>query len=238
MLSLSPALAERPRFLFLGAHSDDIELGCGGTAMRLFDERPDAEVCWVVFGGAGSRGEEARASAAELLARLERPDVRVFDFPDSYFPAHSSELKRCFESLKAFGPHVVFTHCRHDLHQDHELVSKLTANTFRDHLVLEYEIPKYDADLRQPNVFVPLPTEACRLKTEHLHRHFRSQRSRDWFDQEVFLGLLRIRGVECRSPSGYAEAFYGRKLRLAWGAGALAPGADPRAMEHAEPGPA
>lgn len=214
MLTLCPDLARRPRLLFLGAHSDDIEIGCGGTALRLFAERPDAAVTWVVFGGIGPRGEEARASAAELLRGLERPEIRTFEFPDSFFPAHAADLKRHFEALKAFEPDVVFTHCRHDLHQDHELVAKLSWNTFRDHLVLEYEIPKYDADLKQPNVFVPLSAEACRAKTAHLSKHFESQRSRDWFDDELFLGLLRIRGAECRSPTGYAEAFHGRKLTL------------------------
>jgi LmbE family N-acetylglucosaminyl deacetylase len=212
VLSLCASHARRPRVLFLGAHSDDIEIGAGGTAMRLFEERPDAAVCWVVFGGTGDRGREARASAEELLAKLESPEIRTLEVPDSYFPAHAVEIKREMESLKAFEPDVVITHCRHDLHQDHALISKLTWNTFRNHLVLEYEIPKYDADLRRPNVFVPLTREACERKVAQLHRHFRSQRSRDWFDDELFLGLLRIRGAECRSPTGYAEAFYGRKL--------------------------
>jgi LmbE family N-acetylglucosaminyl deacetylase len=212
VLSLGASLKRRPRVLFLGAHSDDIEIGCGGTALRLLAERPDAVVCWVVFGGVGERGREARASAAEVLAGVEDPEVRTFELPDSYFPAHAVELKRQMEALKAFEPDVVLTHCRHDLHQDHALVSRLTWNTFRDHLILEYEIPKYDADLRRPNVFVALDRDTCLRKTALLHRHFRTQRSRDWFDDELFLGLMRIRGAECRSPTGYAEAFYGRKV--------------------------
>jgi LmbE family N-acetylglucosaminyl deacetylase len=214
MLTFAPRFDRPPRLLFLGAHSDDIEIGCGATALRLASEHPDAAVCWVIFGATGERRREALASAADFLVGVTQPDVRTFDFPDAHFPTHAGEIKRAFEALKRFEPDLVLTHCGHDLHQDHRLVSELTWNTFRDHLVLEYEVPKYDGDLRSPNVFIPVTPELCRRKAALLTRHFVTQRARHWFDGELFLGLLRIRGAECRSPTGYAEGFYGRKVVL------------------------
>jgi LmbE family N-acetylglucosaminyl deacetylase len=200
------------RLLCVGAHADDIEIGCGGTLLTLLARHPGTHVTWVVFGARGARADEARASAAEFLAQAGGHEVRVHDFEESFFPHHGAEIKRAFEALKDARPDAVFTHTRHDLHQDHRVLAELTWNTFRDHLVLEYEIPKYDGDLGQPGVFVPLHADVCRRKCDLLRKHFVTQRDRHWFDDELFLALLRVRGMECRSPSGYAEAFHGRKL--------------------------
>jgi LmbE family N-acetylglucosaminyl deacetylase len=200
------------RLLALGAHSDDIELGCGGTLLAWLAGRPDLHVTWVVFSGAGARKAEARTSAAAFLAGAAASDVRTLAFRESFFPSQAADIKEVFESLKESAPDVVLTHHRDDAHQDHRLLGELAWNTFRDHLVLEYEIPKYDGDLGRPNAFVPLDAEVCRRKCELLREHFASQRGRDWFDDEVFLGLMRLRGMECRSASGYAEAFHARKI--------------------------
>jgi LmbE family N-acetylglucosaminyl deacetylase len=202
------------RLLLLGAHSDDIEIGCGGVVQHLLASRPGCRVTWVVFSGSGAREAEAKASAADFLENAGVRDVRTLGFAESFFPYDGAAIKRAFEELKGVDPDVIFTHHRHDLHQDHRLLAELTWNTFREHLVLEYEIPKYDGDLGQPAVFVPLDAALCRRKCELIQRHFVSQRSRHWFDPELFLGLMRIRGMECRSPSGYAEAFHARKLVL------------------------
>jgi LmbE family N-acetylglucosaminyl deacetylase len=202
----------RLRFLFLGAHSDDIEIGCGGAALRLLREFPGAAVRWVVLSAAGARAGEARASAAEFLAGAGERTVEVHAFEDAHFPSRLAEIKRCFEGLKGAEPTVVFTHARHDLHQDHRVVCELTWNTFRDHAILEYEVPKYDGDLGSPNLFVALDGDTARKKAALIRRHFASQAGKPWFDEEVFLGLMRLRGLECRAPGGYAEAFYARKV--------------------------
>jgi len=203
------------RVLALGCHSDDIEIGAGGTLLRLQERYGERLlVRWIVFSAHGERRDEARASAAEMIGSTPL-EVDVHGFRDGYFPYTGAEVKDVFESLKEEpAPHLIFTHHRHDLHQDHRLLCELTWNTFRDHLVLEYEIPKYDADLGSPNVFVPVTAAQCRRKVEVLLRHFGTQRSKHWFTEDLFLGLLRLRGAECRSPTGYAEAFHGRKLVL------------------------
>lgn len=201
-----------PRFLFLGAHSDDIELGCGGAVLTLLARHPGSRVSWVVFSATGVRAAEAKASAADFLAGAGERDVRTLEFAESFFPYDGAAIKRAFEALKPIEPDVVFTHCRHDLHQDHRLLSELAWNTFRNQLILEYEIPKYEGDLGQPGVFVALEREVAVRKCELIRRHFVSQRSRHWFDPELFMGLMRIRGMECRAPAGFAEAFHGRKL--------------------------
>jgi LmbE family N-acetylglucosaminyl deacetylase len=203
------------RVLALGCHSDDIEIGAGGTLTQL-QERYGGRlhVRWIVFSAHGPRRDEARASALELLAPAP-VEIDVHSFRDGYFPYTGAEVKDVFEALKAEpAPDLIFTHHRHDLHQDHRLLCELTWNTFRDHLVLEYEIPKYDGDLGNPNVFVPVTEAQCRRKVDILLRHFGSQRSKHWFTEDLFLGLMRLRGAECRSPTGYAEAFHGRKLLL------------------------
>ncbi len=209
-LSLGPA----PRILCLGAHSDDIEIGCGGTMLRLLHEHPQACVQWVVFACEGARSREALASASSFLQGAKDKKIVIKEFRDGFLPYSGGEVKDFFETLKPFAPELIFTHYRHDLHQDHRLLCELTWNTFRDHLVLEYEVPKFDGDLGQPNLFVELDESICRRKSEHLLQHFQTQRDRHWFSDETFRALLRIRGVECRSETSYAEAFYCRKLLL------------------------
>jgi LmbE family N-acetylglucosaminyl deacetylase len=202
----------RLRVLCLGAHSDDIEIGCGGTVLRMLHDFPTAEFRWVVLSAPGRRGEEARASAADFLSGADSPRVDLSEFRDGYFPYVGADIKDFFETLKDFAPDVVLTHCRNDRHQDHRLVNELTWNTFRDHLVLEYEIPKYDGDLGIPNAFVYLDKATAQRKLELIVRHFASQRSKHWFTAENLSALMRLRGVECRAPQGFAEAFYGRKI--------------------------
>jgi LmbE family N-acetylglucosaminyl deacetylase len=208
---------QRFRVLCLGAHSDDIEIGCGGTVLELLRARPRVECRWVVFSAAGVRAAEARRSARRFLGARAATAVELYTFRDGFFPAQFEAVKEAFEVLaRAFQPDVVFTHHREDRHQDHRVVSDLTWNTFRGQLVLEYEIPKWDGDLGIPNCHVPLSAAAIRRKVRLLMQSFASQRSKDWFDEETFLGLARLRGVECRAASGYAEAFFGRKLALHW----------------------
>src|SRR2546426_12079049 len=184
------------RILCLGAHSDDIEIGCGGTVLRILEENPDAEVLWVVMGASGQRADEATASAKSFLARARQKEVIVKEFRDGFFPYIGAEIKGFFEELKRrFAPDLVLTHCRNDLHQDHRLVSVLTWNTFRNHLILEYEIPKYDGDLGVPNLFVRLDEDLCRKKAENLCGFFQTQRNKHWFTEDTFLALLRLRGI-------------------------------------------
>jgi LmbE family N-acetylglucosaminyl deacetylase len=203
------------RVLALGSHSDDIEIGCGATLLALTKARPEVEVTWVVLGAEGRRADEARASAELFLRSAERSDVVVHGFRDGFFPYIGGEVKDVFEGLKArFEPDVILTHARHDLHQDHRLVCELTWNTWRDHLILEYEIPKYDGDLGTPNVFFPVSEEVAREKVRLVLEAFETQAAKHWFDEQLFLGLMRVRGMEGRSPSGYAEAFTCRKLSL------------------------
>jgi LmbE family N-acetylglucosaminyl deacetylase len=199
----------------VGAHSDDIEIGCGGTILRLLSEYRDAEIHWVVLGSSGERDQEAVRSAGQFLAAAGKRNVIVEHFKNSFFPYVGDEIKRFFETLKAqFVPDIVFTHYRHDLHQDHRLVSELTWNTYRDQLVLEYEILKYDGDLGTPNLFVHLDETICQKKITVLMECFGSQRDKDWFTPDAFLSLMRIRGVESRAPERYAEGFYCRKAVL------------------------
>lgn len=200
--------------LCLGAHSDDIEIGCGGTILRLAEEYPGCKFHWVVFSASGTRGAEA-ARAAELFAG-SRPDTLLLkDFRDGYMPWTGTDVKDVFErEIKKLSPDIVFTHNGNDAHQDHRLLSQLTWNTFRDHFILEYEIPKYDGDMGRPSFFVPLAAKHSRMKVQHLMDAFRSQQSKRWFEPETFTSLMRLRGMECASASGYAEAFYCRKAVL------------------------
>jgi len=213
-----PSPAGRPlRVLCLGAHSDDIEIGCGGALLDLLRSRRRIECRWVVFSAAGIRATEASGSARRFLGRMAERAVELHEFRDGYFPSQFEDVKNAFEALgRSFVPDVVFTHRREDRHQDHRTVSDLTWNTFRRQLVLEYEIPKWDGDLGSPSCYIPLSASAMTRKVQLLMRGFASQRSKDWFDEETFRGLARLRGMECRSPSGYAEAFYGRKVALGW----------------------
>jgi LmbE family N-acetylglucosaminyl deacetylase len=210
MFELLITSTDSPRILVVGCHADDIEIGCGGTLLSLLDRYPGAEVTWLVLSGKGDRQAEARASAAEFL-QGSVASVRVEGFRDGFFPYHGAEVKEVFESLKSeVDPTLIFTHTEHDRHQDHRLVCELTWNTFRRHTILEYEIPKYDGDLGAPNVLVPISDDIAHHKAKLVSRHFATQAGKHWFDEEVFLGLMRLRGVE--SASRYAEGFYSRKL--------------------------
>jgi LmbE family N-acetylglucosaminyl deacetylase len=200
--------------LLLGAHSDDIEIGCGGTVLQLVRQHPQARFVWLTLSADGEREHETRAAAERLLAGARHVEVRTASFRSSYFPHDGAALKDYFESLKELSPNLVLTHCRHDLHQDHRIVNELTWNTFRDHVVLEYEIPKFDGDLGVPNVYVPLTRAELQRKCDVLMECFPSQRSRSWFTRDTFEALARIRGIECNAPDGVAEAFYGRKVLL------------------------
>jgi len=199
--------------LCLGAHSDDIEIGCGGTVLRLADQYPHCVFHWVVFSAAGARAAEAERSAARFVGG---PTLRttIRDFRDGCLDFYGPSIKTLFEDLKTVSPDLILTHQRKDAHQDHRLIAELTWNTFRHHLILEYEIPKYDGDMGQPNVFFALEQDLSHKKVELLLESFPSQRNRYWFKEELFLALMRLRGMECRSDTGYAEAFYCRKLLL------------------------
>ena len=209
MLELT--LPKRTRnILCLGAHADDIEIGCGGTLLKWTAARPDLRVRWVVFTAEGKRAAEARRSAKVLLGKSAEKVV-VKNFRTSFLPFQGIEVKEFFETLReGHEPDVIFTHYRDDRHQDHRLLSDLTWNTFRNHLVLEYEIPKYDGDLSSPNFFVSLDKKISKIKAAHICRHFQTQGNKHWFAEETFHALMRLRGVECATR--YAEAFYCRKL--------------------------
>lgn len=202
--------------LAIGCHADDIEIGAGGTLLRLTREIPGLEVHWVVLAASGDREDEARASAAAFLAAAGSAHVVVHGFRDGFLPYDGGRVKEVFEELKAVvDPQLVLTHRSDDLHQDHRLACELTWNTFRRHAILEYEIPKVDGDLGRPNAYVPLPEELALEKADLLDRFFGSQRSKHWFDRDTFLGLMRLRGLEAVAPGRYAEAFHARKLVVA-----------------------
>jgi LmbE family N-acetylglucosaminyl deacetylase len=217
MLRLIPEIrSRRPlRLLCIGAHSDDMEIGCGGTVLTWLANMPAIEVTWVILSAEGARASEARSSARALLRRAVAQEVVIADFRDGFLPAQYADVKSFFEDLKGkVDPDVVLTHWLQDRHQDHRFAAELTWNTWRNHLVLEYEIAKYEGDLGQPNAYMPIPASLARRKVSHLGRYFSSQRSKDWFIADNFLALMRIRGMECRAASGFAEAFHARKLVL------------------------
>lgn len=203
------------RVLCLGAHSDDIEIGCGGSILKLLSMCPSTEVAWVVFSATGRRKAEAIRSGNAFLEQAEKKTIIAKSFKESFFPYHGKAIKNCFEELKQdIAPDLIFTHYRQDLHQDHRTICELTWNTFRHHQILEYEIPKYDGDLGQPNVYVPLEETFCNTKVKLLMSGFSTQRSRQWFTEDTFYSLLRLRGIESSGSGRYAEAFYGRKIVL------------------------
>jgi LmbE family N-acetylglucosaminyl deacetylase len=213
-LNLAHGSADGPTILCLGSHSDDIEIGCGGTILRLLQEYPNCRFHWVVFSAVGLRLAEAQRAADLFVGSRHLQPPLLQSFQDGFMPFVGAEIKKVFEDLKAVSPDLIFTHNRKDAHQDHRLIAELTWNTFRDHAILEYEIPKYDGDMGQPNVFVPLEADHYQTKIRFLMDAFKSQHAKRWFREDTFLALMRLRGMECNSPSGYAEAFYGHKLVL------------------------
>lgn len=216
MLPLSLGRPGAPlRLLCLGAHCDDIEIGCGGSLLRLLDEHPGSEVAWLILSSNPERESESRASAADFLAAAGSATVEIRSFRESYFPYHGEGIKDAFEEIKGrVSPDIVFSHHRRDEHQDHRLVAELTWNTFRNHLVAEYEIPKYEGDLGTPNLFVPLSPTTARRKVDLIVRHYPSQAGRSWFRPATFDAVMALRGVECNAPEGVAEAFHCRKAVL------------------------
>lgn len=215
MLRFIPDLPEDGTVLCLGAHCDDIEIGCGGAMIEMQKRMPRLNFVWVLFSGEEERERESRAAARMLMGKDANLTLTVHKFRGSYFPHCASEIKDAFEALrKKIKPDLIFTHYLNDRHQDHRVLSELTWNTFRSHAVLEYEIPKYDGDLAHPGVFFALSQEAVDRKVATLMECFASQRSHQWFDPELFRGLMRLRGIECNAPSRYAEAFHARKLVL------------------------
>ena len=199
--------------LCLGAHSDDIEIGCGGSLLQMIDVNPNLEVHWCVFSGDHVRKKEAQASAEQFVSGAEKSSIETYDFRDSFFPDQWAEIKASLSALaERIKPDLIFSHRLEDRHQDHRVVSELTWCAFRDHLILEYEIPKYEGDLGNPNWYVPISERHCGKKIETLLECFDSQLNKPWFDDELFRSLMRVRGNECNSSSRYAEAFYCRKV--------------------------
>jgi LmbE family N-acetylglucosaminyl deacetylase len=203
--------------LCLGAHGDDIEIGCGGTILKLLEAGAGRiSVEWVVFSAPEGRKPEATRSAMDFLREAKETNIVVESFRMSYFPYEGASIKERFDQLgERSSPDLIFTHNREDLHQDHRLISELTWNTFRNHLILEYEVPKYDGDLGRPNVFVHLDRQHCDRKVRNLLNHFQSQRDKPWFTEDTFRATMRLRGIESRAPSGFAEGFHARKVVLA-----------------------
>jgi len=201
--------------LCIGAHSDDIEIGCGGTILKLLEQNPQTKITWIVFSGNAQREDEARKSAESFLQVADHRQIQFENFKDAYFPYQGTEIKTFFQSFaKKQQPDLILTHRLEDRHQDHRLLAELTWNAFRNHLIWEYEIPKYEGDLGQPNIYVQLKSEWVEGKIEKLMKHFPSQFDKRWFSADTFQSLLRIRGLECHSPSGFAEGFYCRKFCL------------------------
>lgn len=211
---MTPAVFDRLNtVLCLGAHADDIEIGCGGTLLKWMQHNPGLSVHWVVFSANEQRAEEARRSADRFLQSAGEQSVRLYGFRDSFFPYQAEAIKEAFHALAdEVCPDVILTHRPDDAHQDHRVVSELTWCAFRDHAVLEYEIPKYEGDLGRPNVLVQLSAEHARRKVDHLMSEFPSQQAKPWYSEDTFLALMRLRGLECHAPSRYAEGFHARKL--------------------------
>lgn len=212
-LSLNKTEGSEYKILCLGSHCDDIEIGCGGTILKLIENYQHVIIYWVVFSSNEERAQEATASASLFLKEIPKKKIIIKKFRDGFLPFQGIEVKECFEQLKQeFSPDIIFTHHRDDRHQDHRLISEFTWNTFRNDLILEYEIPKYDGDLGIPNFFVHLDDALCRRKIQYILDAFPTQNHKQWFTEETFRSILRIRGIESNSPSKYAEAFYCRKI--------------------------
>jgi LmbE family N-acetylglucosaminyl deacetylase len=215
MIRIAYGASAHPTILLIGAHSDDIEVGCAGTLQWLAKSLSGARIHHIVLSCEGVRRQEAQCSAQTLLEPFAEYHAHLEDFRGSFFPVQYEALKQRFEQFKVFAPDLIFTHARSDLHQDHRIVNELTWSTFRSSTIFEYEIPKYDGDLGNPNVYVPMTSDMLRTKCAHLMTHFSSQAHRRWFTPETFTALARLRGIECQAPEGYAEAFHGRKVMLA-----------------------
>ena len=214
-LQFDSSLGRPLRVLCLGAHADDLEIGCGGTVLHLIRSHPGIHCRWVVWSGSATRAAEAREAATRMLNGAGRADVEVESFRDGFFPAQWADIKARFEAMKAEPrPDLILTHHRGDRHQDHRIIADLTWNTWRNDLILEYEIPKYEGDLHTPNFYVPLDAATVEKKLEILQAGFASQQDKAWYDAETFRGLMRIRGAECASPSGFAEGFHAPKVVL------------------------
>jgi len=212
-INLLPGRTAPFKVMCLGAHADDIEIGCGGTVLQLLSLRRTLEFFWIVFSSGSEREREARASAELFLDQAEHKEVIVKNFRDGFFPFDGVRIKEFFEDLKRrVNPDLIFTHYRDDRHQDHRTISDLTWQTWRNQLILEYEIPKYDGDLGSPNFFVPLGGEVCNRKIKYICDVFETQRNKAWLTEDTFQAILRLRGVECAAQDKYAEAFYCRKL--------------------------
>jgi LmbE family N-acetylglucosaminyl deacetylase len=215
MLGLNLDTSRPIEILCLGAHCDDIDIGCGGSLLQLLDKYENVTCNWVIFCSNEERATEARLAAGSFLDKAVNKKVVTHQFRDGFLPWVGAEVKDLFENLKTeFTPDIIFTHYREDFHQDHRLISELTWNTFRNHLILECEIPKYDGDLGRPNVFIPVDDINCQKKVDIIASCYKSQGMKSWFTDDLFRSLMRIRGMESNSPSRYAEAFHCRKLVL------------------------
>ncbi len=211
-LQLSTTKESTLKILCLGAHSDDIEIGCGGTIIKILSDYKKAEVYWVVFSASGIRAREAEKSARRFLSCASKKKIIIKKFKDGFFPYHGGEIKSFFEGLKnAVNPDIIFSHYRDDLHQDHRLISELTWNTYREHFILEYEVVKYDGDIGNPNYYIHLNATVCNQKIEFIEESFKSQGGKNWFSPDAFYAIMRLRGIESRAAGKYAEAFYCRK---------------------------
>jgi LmbE family N-acetylglucosaminyl deacetylase len=212
------SLPDQPlNILCLGAHCDDIEIGCGGTLLDLLATHPTANCTWAVFSNNKVRAAETNNAVRAMFGENNRIEIVTFDHQDGFMPYKGTAVKEDFERLKGqLNPDVIFTHHRHDLHQDHRTVCDLTWNTFRNHLIFEYEIPKYDGDLGRPNTYRPITAEIAEKKVGALLASYASQADKPWFDRDLFLAIMRLRGMECNAPSGLAEAFYAPKVRLSF----------------------
>lgn len=201
------------KILCLGAHPDDIEIGCGGVILRILEEYDNVHFFWVIFSAEEDRKIEANNSTKNFLKKAKSKKINIEEFRENYFPFIGTSIREYFSQLKdLFSPDIIFTHYQSDAHQDHRLISNFTWNTFRNHLILEYEIPKYDGDLGSPNLFFPLSESICQKKIKYILNNFNTQKIKHWFTEDTFWSLLRLRGIESTSPSKYAEAFYGRKI--------------------------
>jgi len=199
--------------LCLGAHSDDIEIGCGGTILRILQEFDNICVKWIVFSALNDRKTEAVQSAKNFLNNVKKQNVIIKDYKENYFPFIGDKIKDYYDEIKYnFNPDIIFTHYKNDAHQDHKIISDITWNTFRNHMILEYEIPKYDGDFGSPNLFIKLPENVCQKKINYIMNNFKTQKRKNWFTDDTFWALLRLRGMEAKSPSKYAEAFYCKKI--------------------------